>query len=100
MLKHRQNTKGNQLTEPEAAKSPSRSPKCCKPTQCRHRNDEGILRGKQHPKRNNGGPYENARRPRASDMQECYKPKSTCPRRSPRPALVLPEPHCSSKSVC
>ena len=35
------------------------------------------------PKSNNGGPHENARRPRAPDMQECYKPKTTCPRGSP-----------------
>ena len=35
------------------------------------------------PQSNNGGPHENARRPRAPDMQEFDKPKSTCPRRSP-----------------
>ena len=41
------------------------------------------------PKSQNGGAHENARRPRAPDMQDCYKPKATCP----RPALVLPEPY-------
>ena len=85
------------LPEPEAAKSPSRSPKCCKPTQWRQLNHKGILAEESStPKSNNGGPHENARRPRAPGRQECYKPKATCP----RPALVLPEPQCSSRSAC
>ena len=46
-----------------------------------------LLRGKHYsPKSNNGGPHENARRPRAPDIckSPCDKPKATCPRRSPR----------------
>ena len=35
--------------KPEAAKSPSRSPKCCKPTQWRQLNHKGILAEKHHP---------------------------------------------------
>ena len=38
------------LPEAEAAKSPSRSPKGCKPTQWRQLTHKEILRGKQHPK--------------------------------------------------
>ena len=44
------------------------------------------------PKSHNGGPHEKPTTTMSPDMQECYKPKTTCPRRSPRPALVLPEP--------
>ena len=38
------------LQEPKAARSPSRSPKGCKPTQWRQLTHKEILRGKQHPK--------------------------------------------------
>ena len=48
------------------SESPSHSPKCCKPTQWRQLNHKGILAEESStPKSNNGGPHENARRPRA-----------------------------------
>ena len=76
------------LPEAEAAKSPSRSPKCCKPTQWRQLTHKEILRGKQHPKTQ----HRWTARKTHDDMQECYKPKPTCSRRSPHPTLVFRNP--------
>ena len=90
------------LKQPRAlcSESPSHSPKCCQPTQWRQLNHKEILRGEHDPKKQQRWTARKRTTTKSPGHAGLLQTQGNMLMHKPRPALVLPEPHCSSRSAC